>query len=105
MGLDPSAPLAARSALNRAERRVFLRYIVLSARLHGTVKTVPYKPSESSQLSFEFIDNLKHPGTAQTGSAGVLFILCHYASSGFTASASFSFWASASAKSLPLVVK
>ena len=51
MGLDPSAPLAARSALNRAERRVIYRYIVLSVKLHGTVKTVPYKPTEGSQSS------------------------------------------------------
>ena len=29
--------------------RVFSRYIVLWAKLHGTVKTVPYKPTEGSQ--------------------------------------------------------
>ncbi len=51
MGLDPSAHLAARSALNRAEWRVVYRYIVLPARPHGTVKTVPYKPTEGSQSS------------------------------------------------------
>ena len=59
MGLDPSAPLAARSAFNRAERRVFSRYIVLSARPPGTVKTVPYKPTGSSQSSIKFIDSLR----------------------------------------------
>ena len=51
MGLDPSAPLAARSALNRAERRAFLRYVVLVVGLHGTVKTVPYKPAGNTKPS------------------------------------------------------
>ena len=49
MGLDPSAPLAARSAFNRAEWRVVSRYIVLLVRLHGTVKTVPYKPTGNTE--------------------------------------------------------
>ena len=65
MGLDPSAPLAARSAFNRAEWRVVSRYIVLLVRLRGTVKTVPYKLTESLQYSpIRFIKNFPLPLTS-----------------------------------------
>ena len=32
--------------------------------LHGTVKTVPYKPSGRSQLSIKFVDKLRYPSRA-----------------------------------------
>ena len=38
-----------RAAHKIAPNGAFSRYIVLLVRLHGTVKTVPYKPTENSQ--------------------------------------------------------
>ena len=66
----------------------------------GGVKTPPYKSLENGAAHQK-----SAPPPVGSGAQNI-FMLCQtYASRGLQASASFSFWASASARSLPLVVK
>ena len=51
-----------RAAHKIAPNGAFSRYIVLSAGLHGTVKTVPYKPAGNALSSQNFAAAAKLPG-------------------------------------------